>query len=641
VRAKGLFVVAIPLIALIGIISTSLALQFNERQQRSVSLAAFNVINGANEVLTDALNAETGVRGYAATRDQGFLGPYNLALGRIGQDRAALLTAARVDGDARQARTVDAMAGQAFASFTRLRTAIGSGLSGSGLNTALLASKAMMDTLRSQIAGLIRAPSAALVTHRNEVNSLESAIDTINIVGFVLGILAGLAGIALFTSGVARRVAASAANAGRLGLGQPLAPQASSGDEIGQLAAALARAEQVLASRTADLTTARDEALLATQAKTRFISTTSHELRTPLNSILGFTQLLEISDLSGEDQDSVQRILSAGRHLLALINELIDIARIESGELSLSVEPVAVVPLAEQVCSLMAPLAAERSVTIGQRYDDPGLFAMADRQRFTQILVNLVSNAVKYNSRGGTITVTCQDGEDTVSVIVADTGHGISETDLERIFIPFERLGAEQTGIEGTGIGLPLARALTEAMGGSLTVTSAVGEGSTFTFTLQRAAETAGQAAPEAEPAAPPGRPRRVSDRLSVLYIEDNPANVEVVTRFLHGWPNITLRTAATGRDGLAAATSDPPDLVFLDLHLPDLHGEQVLEELRADPATSAIPVVVLSAEATPRVIRRLRASGARAYLTKPLVLAQLGDLLESLLATGPSQEAR
>ena len=229
----------------------------------------------------------------------------------------------------------------------------------------------------------------------------------------------------------------------------------------------LARAEELLASRASELITARDQALTATQAKTAFLSNTSHELRTPLNSVLGFTQLLELSDLSDEDRDSVERILGAGRHLLALINELIDIARIESGELNLSVEPVSVLPLVEEASRLLAPLAAERAVAIVQHCAYPALTASADRQRFSQILVNLISNAVKYNHRGGTITITSQEaGTDQVSVVISDTGPGILQKDLDRIFVPFERLGAELTPIEGTGIGLPLARALTEAMGG-------------------------------------------------------------------------------------------------------------------------------------------------------------------------------
>ncbi len=256
------------------------------------------------------------------------------------------------------------------------------------------------------------------------------------------------------------------------------------GDELGRLRRLPERAEELLVSRTAELIAARDEAVTATQAKNAFLSSTSHELRTPLNAVLGFAQLLQLSDLSQEDGDGVERILAAGHHLLALINELIDIARIESGEFSLSVEPVAVQPVVEETCQLMAPLAADRSITISQPCPAPGLAVKADRQRLRQILVNLLSNAIKYNRVGGTITITCQAaGPDQASLAVADTGPGIPAADLDRIFDPFERLGAEQTAIEGTGIGLPLARAFAEAMHGHLTAASVPGEGTTFTVT--------------------------------------------------------------------------------------------------------------------------------------------------------------
>jgi signal transduction histidine kinase/CheY-like chemotaxis protein len=498
-----------------------------------------------------------------------------------------------------------------------------------------------MDLLRGQIAGLTRGPTVLMNVQRNNIDGLEKAIDLVDIAGLLLGILAGLAGVALFTSGISRRVAAAAANADRLGEGLFLEPASHSGDELGQLAGSLVEAEGLLASRSAELTAARDEALSATRAKNAFLSSTSHELRTPLNSVLGFTQLLEMSDLSDEDRDSVGRILGAGRHLLALINELIDIARIESGELSLSVEPVAVLPLIEEASSLMGPLAAERSIQIVHHCPHPALAASADRQRFSQILVNLLSNAVKYNRRGGSITITCrEEGAGQASVVISDTGPGLSADDLTRIFVPFERLGAEQTGIEGTGIGLPLARSLTEAMGGRLDASSVAGEGSAFTVTLPRAPDVA-PVATHRTPLGSPAPPQRetgitigAGTIINVLYIEDNPANVVVVSRFLRGRPGIRLTTATSGRAGLECAIRDVPDLLLLDLHLSDIHGEQVLKELRAEPVTARIPVVVLSAEAAPRVIRRLLAGGALAYLTKPLNLTELGDLLDSFTAS-------
>jgi signal transduction histidine kinase/ActR/RegA family two-component response regulator len=635
-RAKGLTVVAVPLIALVGTVSASLLLQNREAQVRRTAVINLALSDAASQVLTDALNGETAVRAYAATGKPVFLAPYNLVLGRIGHDRQVLRAAAAAEGDPARQHMVDVTAAEKMAQLASVRSAVSRGVRGSDLLPALQAGKVIMDRLRRQVTALAGGPAVLVAAQRREIGGLETAIERLNLAGLALGLLAGIAGVALFTSGISRRVAAAGANADRLGEGQPLEPAGHSGDELGRLADSLVRAERLLASRSAELTAARDEALRATQAKSTFLSRTSHELRTPLNSILGFAQLLEMSDLTDEDGDSASRILSAGRHLLALINELIDIARIESGELSFSVEPVLVAQVVGEVSRLLAPLAAERSITITRQCPHPALAVRADRQRLSQIVLNLASNAVKYNRSGGAITITCRDeGAARASVLVADTGPGMADEDLERIFVPFERLGAEQTGIEGTGIGLPLSKALTEAMGGRLSASSVLGEGSVFTVTLPRAPDVVQAPRRAPGPAPSPGPHAQAGTATRILYMEDNPANVEVVARFLNGRAGFTLQSVASGRSGIDCAVRDVPDIILLDIHLPDIPGDQVLSELRAEPATAAIPVVVLSADATPGAIRRLRARGARAYLTKPLDLAELGDLLDSLTAAG------
>jgi signal transduction histidine kinase/AmiR/NasT family two-component response regulator len=635
-RAKGLIVVAVPLIALMGITAANLLLQQKESNARNAAVNARNLAAAASQVLTDALNAETGIRGYAATREPLFLAPYNLALTRIAAERRSLLEAAVIDGATRQQRAVDATTGTVLSELAQLRTAVSRGITVENLGPALQHEKIAMDRLRRQVASIEGSTAARTVIQNNNIATLQKRIKLLDIAGLALALLAGLAGIALFTSGVASRVGAIAENARRLGEGQPLEPIPPAADEIGRVTESHLKAEELLASRAAQLTTARDAAMKATRAKNSFLSSTSHELRTPLNSILGFTQLLQLSELSDEDSHAVERILGAGRHLLALINELIDIARIESGDLSLSVEPVLVRPVIEQISQLMAPLAAERSIRITQHGAHPALAVHADRQRLSQVLVNLISNAIKYNHRDGSITISCQEeGTGRASITVTDTGPGLSPENIERIFIPFERLGAEQTAIEGTGIGLPLARSLTDAMGGHLTASSIPGQGSAFTIRLPRAPDLIHVPAPGLAPAslaAGPHAPARAS--ISVLYIEDNPANVEVVTRFLRGRPNTRLRSETSGRAGLESAARDVPDIILLDLHLPDLHGDQVLNELKAEPATAAIPVVVLSADASHGVIHRLLANGALAYLTKPIELAELGKLLDTFATT-------
>jgi signal transduction histidine kinase/CheY-like chemotaxis protein len=636
VRAKGLTVLAIPLTVLTAVICTGLTLQLEERAERQVGVAANGLIRTAQAVLGDAVDAETGVRGYGATADRLFLDVYTVAVARLDPDLSALRLAAPGPVERRQAAVVTRSAVGEFAILVRILTKIDAGTSGAGLITDLQSGKTQMDRLRSQVSTLIDGPAKLLVLKRFAITRLESTITTVSLVGLALGLLAGLVGVGLFSSGISRRVKVAADNADRLGRGEPLHPTPASGDELGRLSDSHIQAERVLATRLADLSAARDEALLATRAKNVFLSRTSHELRTPLNAILGFSQLLEMADLSAEDRDSTVRILSAGRHLLVLINEVIDIARVESGELGLSVEPVRMDELVNDVVALLGPLAAARAITVEQQPSDGSLAVYADHQRLRQVLINLGSNAVKYNHHGGMIRIGFQaQDRDTVDLTVSDTGPGLTVEEMSSIFVPFERLDAAEHGIEGTGIGLPLALALTEAMHGHLTVTSDPSHGSAFTVRLPRAPAVASllDAAPTPPPAMvlPVNSDTTAQRPLVVLSIEDNLANSEVLARLFRTWPDTTLHAALSGHAGLDLANRHHPDVILLDLHLPDLPGEEVLARLHADPATAGIPIAVLSADASPATIRRLQSSGIVSYLTKPLDLRELATLLNDL----------
>jgi CheY-like chemotaxis protein len=360
----------------------------------------------------------------------------------------------------------------------------------------------------------------------------------------------------------------------------------------------------------------------------------SHELRTPLNAVLGFAQLLELEDLSASQQESVAHILKGGRHLVDLIDEVLDISRIESGRLNLSPEPVRVRDVLTDTLDLIRPLASQHGIHLlgcGAEVDDG--YVLADRQRLKQILLNLLSNAVKYNRPGGTVAMSCEPGrEGFLRIAVADTGPGIRPEHLPLLFTPFERLGAEQTNVEGSGIGLALSRRLAEAMAGRLDVTTAVGQGSTFWVELpvaegpvERYERLNGGTAPESPP--------KVSSRRgTVLHIEDNLDNVKLVERILAQRGGIEIVAAMQGRLGLELAREHRPQLILLDLHLPDLGGDEVLRRLRHHPATATIPVVMISADATRGEIQRLLAAGAAHYLTKPLDVRQLLGILDEVL---------
>jgi PAS domain S-box-containing protein len=380
---------------------------------------------------------------------------------------------------------------------------------------------------------------------------------------------------------------------------------------------------------------AKDEAERANRSKSEFLSRMSHELRTPLNAILGFGQLLELEkNLNAEQQESVRHIMSGGRHLLGLINEVLDIARIEAGRMAVSLEPVSLPDLLNDVAQLVSPLAREREIQLLQPTENQAdLFAYADRQRLKQVLLNLLSNAIKYNRRGGEVRIAtrCLRDETThkVRVEVADTGVGLSAENLGQLFTPFQRLGAEKTEVEGVGLGLALSKRLVELMDGVIGVQSTPGKGSTFWVELPGAENPLEKIEPAAENVTVESSG---STSATVLYIEDNPSNLRLVERILAQRPAIHLISTAQGKAGIELAHKERPDAVLLDLNLPDMHGHEVLMKLRGHEATAQIPVIVISADATPRQVQRLKEGGAQDYLTKPIAVARFLQVLDETL---------
>ena len=401
--------------------------------------------------------------------------------------------------------------------------------------------------------------------------------------------------------------------------------------------------DEQLQNTNEELEAARGAAEKANRAKSEFLSSMSHELRTPLNAVLGFAQLMasEVPPPAPHQQRSIDQILKGGWYLLRLINEILDLAMIESGKVTMSQESMALAEALQDCKDMIEPQAAKRGISLSFPMVDGEIYVHADRTRVKQVMINLLSNAVKYNTIGGSVVVSCHAIADhRVRISVRDTGAGLSAEDIEQLFQPFNRLGQQDGGEEGTGIGLVVTRQLVELMGGEIGVNSEVGVGTEFWVELDAAVAPALALGDVDEVALK----RNVGPALSsnalptMLYVEDNPANLALVEQLVARRGDVSLLSAIDGPAGVALAQKFLPDIILMDINLPGMSGYGALRMLQEDPRTSTIPVLALSANAMPRDVERGLEAGFFSYLTKPIRVNEFMNALDLALRRAEEQ---
>lgn len=621
--AKGLVLVSLPVALMLASLASGwrLGAQATEAEAEARrTLQAQSDIQALHKLIAEAA---TGVRGYLLTGRDDFLTPYWKAESDLAPTVARLDARIRDAGQRERLARIRPLLARKFASLDEMRTT-GRQQSPEALREHLIASKAILDELRSELEQL-QTREAELVEQRSAAVTAALRLNlAMTLVSVIAAFVVAAAVVALFYTGIASRVRRLAGNAERLLHGEPLDHLPAATDELGQLTERLQRASTLLAERAA-------ESLSANRAKTDFLSRISHELRTPLNAILGFAQLLDADARDGPARRGIQQIHGAGRHLLGLINDLLDISRIEAGQLRLAREPVTLAPLLADAHALTEALTHARGIRLS--FDSPpeSLAVLGDRQRILQVLLNLLSNAVKFSAASGEVRVRVKHAEDAVEIAVQDDGPGIDEAAQARLFQPFERLDAST---EGSGLGLAIARQLARSMDGDVVVQSVRGAGSTFTVRLPIAATPMPSAPPAIDSAraraavdAPETAASAPTDVRTLLAIEDNASNralIEALVARRTGW---NLLFATTAAQGLQLAERHRPSLVLLDLQLPDGDGLALLPELRVRGASR---VVVLTADAMPDTRTAALAAGADDFLPKPIDVRHFVTVLEN-----------
>jgi signal transduction histidine kinase len=622
---KGVCVIALPLLVLLASLgSLYLREQESTQLENKLRLALQNQ-RDIQEVHTLLIEASTGVRDYLLTGDKHFLNIFF----QVEEKLPAILTALEIqlDNEAQKKRlaNINPLVEQNLHDL-RILSEYESNIASDDLIAKFKSQVNTLDKLRYEIERLNAEEAILVAKDQQDVVKQRQRHIIITLIAAISGIIGSLVAVWIFSRTIVKRVRLLRDSAAHLAKAEKLDLPSSSRDELGQLSDELDHASQLLAKNISDSIQARQEAEEASTSKSMFLSRTSHELRTPLNAILGFAQLLE-QDLSpGKQRDSVSLIIGAGQHLLKLINEVLEIARIESGEISLELMPVAVNTLLEEATHYIAPIGKIRDIEIKSEMASD-LWALANRQKLLQVVLNLLSNALKYGPANSVVQLNAYHRQGNIIIEVQDNGAGIPTKLKERLFTPFDRLGAEQTKVEGIGLGLALSKQIMLAMNGSIHVAD---NKSLFWIEIP-----VGQPSAEANVSIQSEESKKsvaLNNKHTILYVEDNISNRALVEAVIQRQRDLRIDCVTTMRDAKQYLAEVMPSLLLIDLNLPDGSGESLVSFIQSDAKYQDIPIMILSADALPETIARLEAAGVAHYMTKPLDVAIFSKKVRELI---------
>jgi len=623
--SKGVVVIMLPVAVLLASLASLYSVEKKLSSLENQLKVALQNQRDIETVHTNLLLASTGVRDFLLTGDKQFLDNFQTAKRNLPD----LLTQldSKIESKSQQSRIkhIQALVKQNIDKLETL-SKNESDVASDDLIKQFKLQVDKMKQLKTAIENLQKQEAMLVSEDQNQIKQERQRNLSINLIAASSGIVGSILAVWIFSGTIVRRVKLLRDSAGHLAKAEALMLPSSSKDELGQLSDELDHASHLLGKNIEASTQARKDAEQANKEKSMFLTRTSHELRTPLNAILGFAQLLEVELDDGKHKENVKVIKSAGEHLLKLIDEVLDIARIESGEVQLALNPTPINDLLAEAIQYIAPLGKIRDIQIKHEIQ-ANLVALAERQKLLQVVLNLLSNALKYGPFNSTVTVTAYQSNEKIIIEVFDEGTGIPEGLKARLFTAFDRLGAEQSKTEGTGLGLALSKQMMLAMQGSIHVAK---NKSLFWIALNASTRAPVQVA--AKPLImEPKASTSTKENKKIIYVEDNISNRALVEAVIKRIPNLSLYCTMTVKETKDLLNAIEVDLMIIDLNLPDESGESLVRYIKSTTQLKHLPIIILSADAMPETIARLAQSGINSYMTKPLNIAAFSQQVRAL----------